>query len=266
MRMHLGIGPVPDVLIRRPVVLMYHGFTRGPRTDDPENLFVDVDAFAAQLDHLLDRGWHPLDLDGYLAFDRSGPWRKSFLITIDDGFESVARLAGGVLAERQVPAVLFVPADLLGDTATWLPEPADEQLLSVAELRRLLAQAPIEVGGHGADHSSMRGLPHGDLARHSVKVRQRLESVVDRPVRAFAYPFGDHDEPARQAVERAGYRIGFSVYDDAGRFAVSRVDVNGTDSLRSFRIKLTPGYRRWWRWSFPLARRAVRRFLTRGAR
>ena len=42
-------------------------------------------------------------------------------------------------------------------------------------------------------------------------------------------------------------RLGGEVFDDHGRFAVSRVDVNATDTLTSFRIKVQlPHYRRWW--------------------
>lgn len=255
-----------SALARRPVILLYHGFASGRRGDDPENLFVDVDKFARQLDHLLDRGWRALDLDGYLGLDGARAPRKSFLLTIDDGFESVARLAAPVLADRDVPAVLFVPSGLLGASAAWLEEPAEEPLLSAATLRRLVAQTSIEVGGHGLDHTSMRGLGRDELADHCGGVRRRLEGELRCEVRAFAYPYGDHDEDARRAVAAAGYRVGFSVYDDAGRFAISRVDVNGTDTLRSFRLKLVPGYRRWWRLSsrVQVLRRTVRHLLTRG--
>ena len=84
----------------------------------------------------------------------------------------------------------------------------------------------------------------------------------------MAYPFGLHDEAAREAVRRSGARVAFSVFDDAGTFAVSRVDVNAADTLRTFRIKLMPRYRRIWRLlqCAPWMRRAVRRVATSSAR
>lgn len=251
------------------MVLLYHGFTDRPRSDDPEHLFVLVDELARQLDHLLGRGWTPLDLDGYLAV-REGARRprRSFLVTIDDGFRSVGDLAGPVLARRGVPSVLFVPSGLMGRTATWLPEPQDEGLLDPLALRRLVAEAPVEIGGHGHDHSSMVARPPGDLLLHTAAVRQELGAVAEREVRAFAYPYGDHDEQARAAVADAGYLVGFSVYDDEGAFAVSRVDVNSTDTLLSFRVKLLPGYRTWWRLlsRATVLRRTVRFLVSRGGR
>jgi hypothetical protein len=81
--------------------------------------------------------------------------------------------------------------------------------------------------------------------------------------RAFAFPFGAFDRRACQAVAAAGFEVAFSVFDDAGRFAISRVDVNATDNGPSFRLKLVPGYRRWWRASTQLGplRRTAGRLL-----
>lgn len=248
---------------------MYHGFTQRKRPDDPENLFVPVAAFAEQLDHLLARKWVPLDLDAFLAIlDGESPPRRSFLVTIDDGFVSVATQAAAILRERSVPAVLFVPTGLIGGTAAWLLLPSDEPLLDAESLRRLWGTSTIEVGAHGFDHTHLLGLGEGDAQRQTGDVRTALEQVTGRPVRAFAYPFGSHDPGSRAAVRDAGYEVGFAVFDDAGRWAVSRVDVNSTDTLGSFRLKLIRGYRIWWRLlsrATPV-RRAVRVTLTGGRR
>lgn len=249
---------------RTPVVLMYHGFAEARRDDDPENLFVPVGAFEEQLDHLLERGWTPLDLDAYLAARRDGVApRKSFLVTIDDGLESVATLAAPVLAARSVPFVLFVCAGLMGRTAWWLPQPADSPILCADELGRLLGEAPMEIGGHGYDHTHMLEMSPAELTRQTDEVRSLLEELSGAPVRAFAYPYGSHDADARDAVRDAGYDVAFSVFDDLGRLAISRVDVNATDTLASFRLKLIPHYRTWWRAMGRLGvlRRAVRRIL-----
>jgi peptidoglycan/xylan/chitin deacetylase (PgdA/CDA1 family) len=249
---------------RAPVVLMYHGFAEDRRDDDPENLFVPVRAFEEQLDHLLAHGWTPLDLDGYLAArrDRRAP-RKSFLVTIDDGLESVATLAAPVLASRSVPFVLFVCAGLMGRTAWWLPQPADSPILCAEALTQLLEQAPMEIGGHGYDHVHMLEMSTEELTRQTGEVKSILQEVSGAPVRAFAYPYGSHDADARDAVQAAGYDIAFSVFDDKGRLAISRVDVNATDTLASFRLKLIPHYRTWWRamGRLGVVRRGVRRIL-----
>ena len=233
---------------RSPLVLLYHGFTDAPRHDDPENLFVTGEDFAAQLDHLIAAGWRPLDLTQYLeALDRPGGHGRSFLVTIDDGLGSVGTIAAPILEARGIPAVLFVPAGLVGATAEWLPAPPDEPILDAESLRELVRTTRIEIGGHGCRHIAMVDLTEDQLREETVSVKEHLTRVLDRPVRAFAYPFGDHDADSVRAVADAGYEVGFSVHRDVGRFAISRVDVNARDNARTFRLKLVPGYRMWWR-------------------
>jgi len=254
---------------RPPVVLMYHGFTTVRRDDDPENLFVEQGRFDAQLDWLAREGWKALTLEEYLHYRRTGlhPARRSFLLTIDDAYRSVADLAEPVLAAHRTPAVLYVPSALVGRTATWLPVPADEPLLDRDELRHLHALPHLELGLHGGDHRDMRGLSPTELDDQVQRAHDTLTDVLGSRVRSFAYPYGFHDSRARAAVARAGMQVAFSVFDDAGAYAVSRVDVNATDTLASFRVKVqVPHYRQLWRAldRAPLVRRHVRAWTTRG--
>ena len=256
------------LLSREPVVLMYHGFTERRRRDDPENLFVEVAQFERQLTWLLASGWRALDLDTYLEAMDSGrrPASRSFLVTIDDGFRSVSDLALPVLERLGVPALFYVPSGLLDATATWLPAPADMSIVDADHLRHLHHDSVLEVGLHGYDHSDMRALDASGLEQQVARARDVLSSAIEAPVRSFAYPFGSHDAAARAAVERSGMQVAFSVYDDAGRFAVSRVDVNATDSLRSFQVKVRlPRYRTVWNalQHAPVVRRGVRQLTTR---
>jgi peptidoglycan/xylan/chitin deacetylase (PgdA/CDA1 family) len=248
---------------RRPVALMYHGFATARRVDDRENLLVPEDALRAQLDLLRSRRFAALDLDGFLDAlkGRVRPGR-SFLFTADDGFRSFGEIAAPLLAAAGVPSVLFVLPALLGGTSSWVPEIADEPLLAPGELRDLVGMG-VEVGVHGLDHTSLVGLSDGELTRQTREAREQVADLTGTRSRAFAFPYGAFDRRACLAVASAGFEVAFSVFDDAGRYAISRVDVNASDNLRSFRLKLVPGYRRWWRASNRVApvRRATGRLL-----
>jgi peptidoglycan/xylan/chitin deacetylase (PgdA/CDA1 family) len=250
-------------LRRRPVVLMYHGFAVARRVEDRENLLVPEDALRAQLGHLRSRRFQALDLDGYLGVldGRVQPGR-SFLFTADDGYRSFGEIAAPLLAAARVPSVLFVPPAVLGGTSSWVPEIADEPLLDPGALRDLMGMG-VEVGVHGLDHSSLAGLSDAELVRQTRDARQQVADMTGTLPRAFAFPFGAFDRRACLAVASAGFQVAFSVFDDAGRYAISRVDVNATDNEQSFRLKLVPGYRRWWRASNRLGpvRRTVGRVL-----
>ena len=220
---------------------MYHYF--GQAEKDPERLFLDPGAFTAQLDHLRRRGWRALSLDEYLAaLDGAPTIRRSFLVTIDDGHESVGRVAAPMLAAAGVPSVLFVCPGLLGDRARWAKDYPHERLSPADELAALPALG-VELGVHSWDHTRMKDLDDAELTLHAQRARAELEAVTGGRARAFAYPFGTHDAAAREAVAAAGYDVAFAVAREHGRFAVDRVFVQSTDSLLAFRFKLSGAYR-----------------------
>lgn len=251
---------------RAPRVLMYHFFTSTHPGPDPEHLFVELSAFEQQLAHLADR-FEPIGLDRYLDPGAAGRSGREVLVTIDDAHRSVVELAAERLEAHGVPAVVFVPAGLIGGTVDWLPGYTDEPIADGQQLRSL-AERGIDVGVHGWDHTSMRAHSRTELERQTTHAREVVERIVGYRPRAFAYPYGRSDAAARDAVRAAGFEVAFSTADDHGTLGVPRPGINATDTLRSFRLKLIPGYRRLWRLGghLPVARRSVRRLATAGGR
>jgi peptidoglycan/xylan/chitin deacetylase (PgdA/CDA1 family) len=233
----------PRMSWRMPRVLMYHNFGEVPPAGDPERLFVSVETFRAHLDLLRRGGWRALTLDEFTAtLDGAPAPRKSYLITIDDGHESVLSTAAPILAEAGIPSVLFVPPGVLGGPVKWNPVYADEQLSGKADIATL-AGTGMAVGVHGYDHTRMFEMDSAELYRNVVRARDEVAEMMGGTPRSFAYPFGTHDRDARQALEDAGYTVSFAVAREHGRFAVDRVYVKGTDSLAVFRFKLSLAYR-----------------------
>lgn len=233
-----------------PLVLMYHGIGEVPATLDPDNLFVPSATFAAQLDRLVERGWAVIDEAGYLAaLDGAPTPPRSVLLTFDDGYVSVLERAVPMLAARGLPALCYVSPGLDGrGPAPGLPD--DFALMTTQQMRELVA-AGVSLGCHGWDHQSMSGMDQVSLQRYTVTARDAVRAVIgttDGPA-TFAYPFGHHDERAREAVADAGFSCAFATYTGSGRFALPRVDINATETPRSFDLKL--------RTIYPLARRAL---------
>lgn len=233
----------PRMTWRMPRVLMYHNFGEVPPAGDPEGLFVSPAAFRAQLDLLRRQGWRALRLAEFqAALDGAPTPRKSYLVTIDDGHESVVSIGAPILAEAGVPSVLFVPPGVLGGPITWNPDYGAERLSAPAEIAAL-ADTGMEVGVHGFDHTRMLGMDAEQLHRNVVRARDEVAAITGTVPRSFAYPFGTHDRDARRALAEAGFSVGFAVAREHGRFAVDRVYVKRTDSPALFRFKLSLAYR-----------------------
>jgi glycosyltransferase involved in cell wall biosynthesis len=78
---------------------------------------------------------------------------------------------------------------------------------------RALAAAGVEIGGHTVTHPILpRTAP--DRARDEIAAgRAQIEAALGRPVTAFAYPNGDHDDATVRLVREAGFAWAFTVSD-----------------------------------------------------
>lgn len=221
----------------RGTVLLYHAFGQRLAADDPHNLFVPVAEFRWQMESLLERGWTPLSVDDYVKGLPDRSWApRTFLLTIDDGHASTLE-ALPVLRELDIPFLLFIPPAVLGGTSAWMPLMPDSPMLTPQELVDVSRVPQAEIGAHGWDHADLPGMPPDLLHRNIVGAADELETLVGTRPRTFAYPRGLFDDSALGAVVAAGYRLAFSTTRACGAHAISRLDVNATDTRRTFRLK-----------------------------
>ena len=127
------------------------------------------------------------------------------------------------------------------------------RLMDADELRRLAAHELLEVGGHTLSHPRLAELPPDRQRLEIAGSKLRLEEILDRPVNAFAYPFGTHsdfDHSSVRAVRDAGYTSAGAVCDralsrSADPFQLPRVGV-GDWTAEEFERRLEGWLRRWW--------------------
>jgi peptidoglycan/xylan/chitin deacetylase (PgdA/CDA1 family) len=69
-----------------------------------------------------------------------------------------------------------------------------------------LAQLPgVEIGAHAVTHVSLPACTPAQQLQQMQQSRRDLESLVDRPVPGFAYPFGDISRRTLRLAESAGF-------------------------------------------------------------
>ena len=97
------------------------------------------------------------------------------------------------------------------------PETADARLMmNVAEAKEVSA-AGFEIGCHSARHPILSAVDEACIDSEIVVSRDRLASLLERPVTSFCYPNGDRDERCRAAIERAGYASALTMTTGANR-------------------------------------------------
>jgi peptidoglycan/xylan/chitin deacetylase (PgdA/CDA1 family) len=181
------------------LILAYHAVEPGPAP-----LCIEPDRFRAHLNCLADAGARTLTI-GELAtaLARGALPDRAVAITFDDGAASVAEIAAPMLAERAMRATVFCVAGHLGHTNDWPTDPPGTPRFELADaaVLRDLADAGLEIGSHGMEHTPLSGAGDDVLRREVVESRQVLEAAVGRPVLSFAYPYGLVSPRARALAE-----------------------------------------------------------------
>jgi peptidoglycan/xylan/chitin deacetylase (PgdA/CDA1 family) len=114
--------------------------------------------------------------------------------------------------------------------------PADPALrpLTTDEVQRL-KHSILSIGAHTHSHPSLPRLGPTELMREIADSKAICESLLDRQVTAFAYPFGDYDDRVRAAVAEAGLTVACatghrSVQADDDCLALPRIGVGNWPS------------------------------------
>lgn len=175
--------------------------------------------------------------------------RPCVSITWDDGYQCNGEVALPLLLKERIPFTYFVTLENIlegkffgHDTRMgnrFAPNTLDEI--------KALADAGVEIGAHSRTHANfarMRdtAVMHDEL----VQAGEELQAAVGKPVRYFAFPFGQPEHLSAEAFHlayEAGYEAVCSAYggynfpgDDA--FHLQRIGADGP----LLRMKLWTGY------------------------
>jgi peptidoglycan/xylan/chitin deacetylase (PgdA/CDA1 family) len=164
--------------------------------------------------------------------------RPCVSITFDDGYADNCRFALPLLVREQIPCTYFVSTRYVFGG---MPFPHDlEQGLrfapnTLAELKDMAA-AGIEIGAHTRSHVDLgRVTDPARLLDEVTTAGEELQAALERPVRYFAFPYGQHENLNRAAFQTA-YEAGYEgVCSAYGGF-----NLPGDDAFHIQRIHADP--------------------------
>ncbi len=119
--------------------------------------------------------------------------RRAVVITFDDGYAENCDFALPLLIQRGIPCTYFVT---LEPVLKQRPFEHDQALgaappPNTVEQLRQLAAAGVEIGAHTRTHADLGRLDDPRrLYDEVVQAARELEDLLGRPVRRFAFPFG----------------------------------------------------------------------------
>ncbi len=218
-------------------VLMYHFFYDPSEETPTDGNDVSIVDFQGQLNALKANDVTLLtmqELYHYLTGSAQIPDR-SMVLTIDDGDESVYRLAYPLIKDAGVNATLFV-------ICGWFADPRPYEFTE-------MAQSGIELQSHGflMHQGGCSGMGHGgrllcvDFDEGVADTKQSMAYVDNGFV--YCYPFGDVNDHAVEILKASGIKMAFTteygpVSSGDDLYHLSRIRISGDDGVDGFKSKL----------------------------
>ncbi len=168
-----------------PPVLCYH------RIGGPLELGVTRvgrSVFARQMTALARAGWRTLTLDEFAYRRTAYGAPRTFLLTFDDGYASLAGSAYPILADLGFSATTFLITDYVGKTNTW----------------------DVQYTWNRLQHLGCTWLDEASIEAELRRSRETLTARLGPQAgRAVAYPFGAVNPLVLGIAQRVGYALGF---------------------------------------------------------
>jgi len=227
----------------KPVVLLYHSIS-----DQNSFLSLSPKIFEEQIRYLKEKGFKFLKSED-LKNLKNLP-NKSVLITFDDGYEEILLNAAPILERYQIPAIFFIPVDLISKEIRGL------KIMNWKEIKEMSQNRLFEIGSHGLTHRKLRKLATEEVEKEVKISKEILEQELEIRIKSFAYPFGRYNKEVLKTVGDSGYEFAFSIKPgrlskNMDKFQIPRFGINTFSSL-FFKDIFKRGYELYWklRWIF----------------
>jgi peptidoglycan/xylan/chitin deacetylase (PgdA/CDA1 family) len=167
---------------------------------------------------------------------------RSFVITFDDGYQSLYQEAFPVLKRYGFSATVFLTVGAQETMDTRLPSLEGRSMLTWQEIREM-QRGRIEIGAHTCTHPDMTRLPIEQVRSEIMDSKVILEDTLGVSISSFAYPYGRYD-PRIQEIMKQFFICACSdqlgqMSSNSNPYALERVDAYYLRTDRLFDIMLT---------------------------
>ncbi len=227
--------PSSDRTATVPILMYHHICDLDPKTDEVMRTWsVSVKDFTAQMDWLLEHGYHTIRLSqlaDHLTRGVALP-EKPIVLTFDDGWDIGYSIAYPTLKQRHFIGTFFVYPAGIGENP-------GSGYMTWSQLKEM-ADAGMEIAAHTVSHPHLRNIPQ-DAQRHEIAdEKTTIEKRIGHQVDAFAYPFGEFDESIITLVKTTGYRCAVGIEPGytqraSDLFTLHRTRISYGDTIDTFK-------------------------------
>lgn len=204
------IADAATILARPQVpILCYHQIRdwRPKDSKSAKDYIIPTAAFREQMQMLADSGYHtilPDQLYAYLTTGAPLP-SKPIMLTFDDGDLDQYETALPILDKHGFKGAFFIMTVAIGRRGK-------QPYMDKAQIKDLSDRGHL-IGAHTWDHHNVKKYTGDDWRIQVEEPKAKLEAIIGKPVKYFAYPFGLWNKEALPELQKRGYVAAFSLAD-----------------------------------------------------
>jgi len=222
-------------------ILMYHSI------DDNSKNSVKIESFTKQMTLMKKLGYKSINLCELEEYKNCN--KKVFVVTFDDGYESIYKNALPILKKFNFNGTCFIVYNSIDKYNTW-----DKNINNFKKMK-IMNEDQInqwikcgnEIGSHTLDHYDLLKLNENDSTDQIAKSRKKINTKFNITIKSFSYPYGHFNFKIKKIVKqfykfsvttkRSRYKI--NKFSD---FEIPRIPINNNTNLVKFFLKIKTFY------------------------
>ena len=180
-------------------ILVYHDIVNTKEEVEFDYMQTTKETFEKQIKGLMAFGYHPISFKDLKEYKEGIKqiYKKSFLITFDDGYNGVYDIAYEFAKKYNIPMTVFIINEKVGTNACFDWEKAKE--MHDSKLMGIYSHSPNHK--KYTDHS--KEVLVEDVENSYKELREKLED--EELLKVFCYPYGEYKDEMIKALEEKGY-------------------------------------------------------------
>jgi peptidoglycan/xylan/chitin deacetylase (PgdA/CDA1 family) len=196
------------VLARKQVPILCYHQIRDWRASDKQvdkDYIIPPETFKAHMKMLADSGYHtilPDQLYDYLTNGAPLP-RKPVMLTFDDTDGDQFEVARPELIKYGFKGVFFIVTIDIAKNKHYMDRKQVKQLSDEGNI----------IACHTQDHTNFKKYKGSDWETQIDKPTKKLEAITGKPVKYFAFPFGEWNSRGLPELHKRGFKAAFQLTD-----------------------------------------------------
>ncbi len=197
-------------------IIMYHRFIQKESEKGVHGTYLDIKMLEKHFKLLKRLNFETLtfaDLQEKGFIHRLQVGKRFIMITADDGYKDNLELMLPLLEKYQFKAIIYAVS---GESFNrWDVECNDNpekhvELMTATQLKTLSQSPYIEIGGHTISHPKLQKLSYAEQYHEIAENKKQLETLLQKKLISFAYPYGLYNQDSKSIVEKLGYAFAVS--------------------------------------------------------